>query len=89
VPASGGGSAGIRVEPGGDAGGARVRDDRAVPPGAATEAYTVAPWPFAAERVVVGCEARHLPGRFATPEALAAALGAAPWVPLRWSLSPG
>jgi hypothetical protein len=66
-----------------------VRDDAAVPAGARTVAYTVAPWPFAAERVVVGCEARHLPGRFDTRAALAEALAAAPWVPLRWSLSPG
>jgi hypothetical protein len=37
----------------------------------------------------VGCEARHVPGRFETAEALTAALAAAPWVPLRWVLSPG
>jgi len=52
-------------------------------------AWRVAPWPFEAPRVVVGCEARHLPGRFASREELAAALAAAPWVPLRWELSPG
>jgi hypothetical protein len=114
VPAAGGGSAAIRVEPaeGGDTGRAsdaatptsaadaatpaesaatpaRVRDDQAVPAAAATVAYTVAPWPFAAARVVVGCEARRLPGRFESRAALAEALAAAPWVPLRWSLSPG
>jgi hypothetical protein len=60
---------------------------RVEPRGAA--AYAVAPWPFADEHVVVGCEARHLPGRFATREELAGALAAAPWVPLRWALSPG
>jgi hypothetical protein len=77
------------ASPAGAAGGTAVRDDEAVPPGAATAAYTVAPWPFAAARVVVGCEARHLPGSFATADALREALTAAPWVPLRWSLSPG
>jgi Protein of unknown function (DUF3891) len=61
-----------------------VRDDRAVAEGAVTAAYAVDPWPFAAERVVVGCEARALDGEPATPEAL---VGAA-WVPLRWVLSP-
>lgn len=91
VPAAGGGSATIRVEPGADrsADGARVRDDAAVPAGAETVAYTVAPWPFAAERVVVGCEARHVPGRFGTADEAAAARAGAPWVPLRWALSPG
>jgi hypothetical protein len=132
VPAAGGGSATIRVEPaqaasptaasggGGPAGAAsapqsgaagghgpvgvgpaphsgaghsadrlRVRDDAAVPAGTATVAYAVAPWPFAAERVVVGCEARHLPGRFRDAAEAAAALAHAPWVPLRWALSPG
>ena len=66
-----------------------VRDDRAVPPGAATTAFTLAPWPFAAARVVVGCEARALPGSFADGPALHAALAAAPWVPLRFLLRPG
>jgi hypothetical protein len=92
VPAAGGGVATIRVEPVAAAPGAasgRVRDDEAVPAGTATVAYTVAPWPFAADRVVVGCEARHLPGRFGSGDDLAAALAAAPWVPLRWALSPG
>ncbi len=68
---------------------ARVRDDAAVPVNTATVAYTVAPWPFAADRVVVGCEARHLPGRFGSAGEAAAALAEAPWVPLRWALSPG
>jgi Protein of unknown function (DUF3891) len=67
----------------------RMRDDRAVPAGAATTAFTVAPWPFAAARVVVGCEARLLPGAFADTAALHAALAAAPWVPLRFALRPG
>ena len=60
-----------------------------MPPGTATEAWTVAPWPFAAERVVVGCEARRLPGTFADADAARAALAAAPWVPLRWELRAG
>jgi hypothetical protein len=106
VPAAGGGSAAIRVQPvaasvgtavpptaapgsarAADAAG--VRDDAAVPVDTATVAYTVAPWPFAAERVVVGCEARQLPGQFGSGDDLAAALAEAPWVPLRWALSPG
>jgi Protein of unknown function (DUF3891) len=82
----------IRVEPVAGASsaglGGRVRDDHAVPAGAATAAYTVSPWPFAADAVVVGCEARRLPGRFESASAAAEALAAAPWVPLRWALSP-
>ena len=66
-----------------------VRDDRAVPPGAATVRVAIDPWPFAATRVVVGCEARRLAGSFTDEAALHAALAAAPWVPLRWELSPG
>jgi Protein of unknown function (DUF3891) len=69
--------------------GALVRDDHAVAAGVAASAYTVAPWPFAAARVVVGCEARALPGAFADAPALHAALAAAPWVPLRFELRPG
>jgi hypothetical protein len=97
------GAATIRVEPAGDepaapdaplrdepaAPDARHRDDHAVAPGAVTTAYTVAPWPFAAGRLVVGCEARALPGTFADAAALHAALAAAPWVPLRFELRPG
>ena len=49
----------------------------------------VAPWPFAAERVVVGCEARRLAGPFPDAGAARAALAAAPWVPLRWELRAG
>jgi hypothetical protein len=70
-------------------GGARLRDDRAVPAGTVTVAYRVAPWPLGSDRVVVGCEARRLPGRFDSAAALEAALAGAPWVPLRWELSPG
>jgi Protein of unknown function (DUF3891) len=68
---------------------AGIRDDHAVPIGAATTAFTLAPWPFATARVVVGCEARALPGTFADAAALHAALAAAPWVPLRFELRPG
>jgi hypothetical protein len=49
----------------------------------------VAPWPFAADRVEVTCEARRLPGRFGSLAELHAALASAPWVPLRWTLVPG
>ena len=56
---------------------------------AGADRVAVAPWPFAAERVEVTCEARHLPGRFARAEDLHVALAAAPWVPLRWMLVPG
>jgi hypothetical protein len=59
-------------------------DDHAVPPTTPTEHVIVDPWPFAAERVVVGCEARRI-----GDGADAAALARAPWVPLRWALSPG
>ena len=88
------GPATIRVEPapgsgGVEAGGIPERDDRAVPAGARTAAFTVAPWPFAAARVVVGCEARALPGTFADAAALHAALAAAPWVAMRFALQPG
>jgi hypothetical protein len=85
------GAATIHVEPASPASGAAasVRDDRAVPPGATTTAFTLAPWPFAAGRIVVGCEARSLPGSFPDPASLHAALAAAPWVPLRFALGPG
>jgi hypothetical protein len=68
---------------------ALVRDDYAVPPATATDNFTVSPWPFDAERVVVGCEARELRGSFADATALHAALAPAPWVALRFALSPG
>ena len=66
--------------------GAGVRDDRAVPPDAATVRFALDPWPFGAGLVVVGCEARRLDG---LRDDLGAALAAAPWVPLRFELSPG
>jgi hypothetical protein len=50
---------------------------------------TMAPWPFSAEVVEVGCDARRLE-RGATDQAeLAALLARAPWVPLRWVIRPG
>jgi hypothetical protein len=84
------GDAVIRVEPAGDAApAARIRDDHAAPADVVPARYVVDPWPFAAERVVVGCEARRLAGSFPDTTALHAALAAAPWVPLRWELGPG
>jgi hypothetical protein len=64
-------------------------DDRAVPLGTPTARFVLDRWPFAARSVVVGCEARRLEGTFDDEAALHAALSAAPWVPLRWELSPG
>ena len=79
----------IRVEPAGGGGLRPVRDDARCPPGTATARFAVDPWPFAAGAIAVGCEARRLEGAFADDDALRAALAAAPWVPLRWELSPG
>jgi hypothetical protein len=78
----------LRLEPAGDGAGpaAAVRDDRAVPPETATARFTLDPWPFAADAVVVGCEARRLDDRGGD---LRAALAEAPWMPLRWQLSRG
>jgi hypothetical protein len=84
------GVATIRCEPAADGpAAAAARDDAAVPATTATARFRVDPWPFAAGAVAVGCEARRLDGSFAGDAALAAALAAAPWVPLRWELSPG
>jgi hypothetical protein len=81
------GDASIRVEPAGDAApAAGGRDDQAVPPDVMTAAYVVEPWPLAAERVVVGCEARRLAGSCDGAGALREALESAPWVPLRFEL---
>ena len=84
-------SATIRLEP------ARRRPPPTRQTGATTapsrprgdRAFVVDPWPFAAGVVVVGCEARRLAGPFGDDAELRAALAAAPWVPLRWELSPG
>jgi len=89
VPAARGPTA-IRVEPAAAAGVAPAgRDDRAVPGQTATERFAVSPWPFAAASVAVGCEGRRLVRPVADDAELRAALAAAPWVPLRWELSPG
>jgi hypothetical protein len=48
----------------------------------------VDPWPFAADRVDLGCEGRRLAGRYDDEAALRAALERAPWVGLRWELTP-
>jgi hypothetical protein len=84
------GPATIRVEPAGaEPPASSARDDHAVPPDAPTARFVVAPWPFSAPAVFAGCEARLLEGSFAEGADLTAALAAAPWVPLRWELSPG
>jgi hypothetical protein len=89
VPAARGAAA-IRVEAdSAGAPGSPGRDDHAVPPATATARFAVSPWPFASPSVAVGCEARRLEGPFAGDAQLRAALAAAPWVPLRWELSPG
>jgi hypothetical protein len=89
VPGAGGDDT-IRVQPAAaPAAAALVRDDHAVPPAVATADFTLSPWPFAAERVVVGCEARELRGSFADTATLHAALASARWVALRFELSPG
>lgn len=91
VPAADGPAA-VRIEIGAEAPSpvpGPGRDDRAVPSDVPAVPVVVDPWPFAAPRVVVGCEGRVLPGRFADAGALAVALDAAPWRPLRWALSPG
>jgi hypothetical protein len=54
----------------------------------AGEAVTVDPWPFGADRVELACEGRRLEGRFTDEAVLHAALAEAPWVPLRWVLTP-
>jgi Protein of unknown function (DUF3891) len=83
-PANEGGAAGRTASPPADA-----RDDRAVAPDTPAARFVVDPWPFAATSVFVGCEARRLEGSFAGDDELRAALARAPWVPLRWELSPG
>jgi hypothetical protein len=84
-------TAAVRIEPrdGPAAAPSALRDDRAVAPGAPTEHWTADPWPFAAPAVAVGCEGRALAGSSADAGELAAALAAAPWVPLRFLLTPG
>jgi Protein of unknown function (DUF3891) len=51
-------------------------------------AATVDPWPFAEPRLEVACEGRRLEGRFEDVGAMREALARAPWVRLRFLLSP-
>ena len=96
VPAAGDAAVTLRVAPAdegrdGDAGltdADAARDDHAVPPATPAARFTVDPWPFAAASVAVGCEARRVGRSFADDAELAAALAAAPWVALRWVLTP-
>ena len=48
----------------------------------------VAPWPFRVPAVALEWEGRRLRGTFREPEAMRAALAAAPWVPFRTELRP-
>jgi hypothetical protein len=50
---------------------------------------TLDPWPFEAERVVVGTEGRLLVERFSEQERLRQAMARAPWVDLAYELRPG
>ena len=50
--------------------------------------FTLAPWPFAADRVGVSCEGRRLEGRYEDEAEMRAALGRAPWVSLEFDLVP-
>jgi hypothetical protein len=52
-------------------------------------AVECSPWPFRAERVVVGCEARRLDGHFRDNASLQAGLRSAPRVQLEFELVPG
>jgi hypothetical protein len=74
----GGDAATLTLAPGGDdlAGNARVARIR------------VDPWPFRAPLVVLEWEGRRLRGTFREPEAMRAALAAAPWSAFRAELSP-
>jgi hypothetical protein len=53
------------------------------------ERFTLAPWPFARDELVVTCEGRRLEGRFDEQAALHAALDEAPLVRLEFALQPG
>ena len=52
------------------------------------ERFTLVPWPFARDELVVTCEGRRLEGRFDDERALHDALGRAPLVRLEFSLAP-
>ncbi len=49
---------------------------------------TLDPWPLAVEQLTVGLSARRMTERFDDEAALHAALDAAPWTALRWTLTP-
>jgi hypothetical protein len=66
-------------------GGATLR----LEPSGGASRFTVDPWPFGAPLVELACEGRLLDGSFGSDDELRAALEDAPWVPLRWELSPG
>ena len=53
------------------------------------DAVTVSPWPFAAEAVTVSTEGRVLKQRFEDEAEMRAALDAAAWETLSWTLQPG
>jgi Protein of unknown function (DUF3891) len=54
----------------------------------AGQAVAVDPWPFAEPRLEAACEGRRLEGRFDDEPAMREALARAPWVTLRFVLSP-
>jgi hypothetical protein len=65
-----------------------ARADATIVVDGAGEAVTVDPWPFREDRVELACEGRRLEGRFTDEAVLHAALAEAPWVALRWVLTP-
>jgi hypothetical protein len=52
------------------------------------DAFTIDPWPFTDDRVVVRVEGKLLTEAFADEEPMRAALAAAPWLELRYELKP-
>ena len=66
-----------------------VEAGRAIVVSAAGDHIAVAPWPFAPDQIEVAVEGRRLEGRFEDEAAMRAALHAAPWETLRWTLRPG
>jgi hypothetical protein len=57
--------------------------------GRAGGAFTLAPWPFSADRVIVRTEGRVLEQTFTDEAQMREALAAAPWVGLEYELRPG
>jgi hypothetical protein len=53
------------------------------------DSFTVSPWPFAGDELVVRTEGRLLEKTFADEPALHAALARAPWLTLEYALRPG